>query len=229
MFDRLLESGRQSRRPAWQTGTSIGLHALIITGAVWATRRPVELSIAKVVTPAVIYVPDTHPPDADRSQPIEPVAMVAPAPSIPAIVNVPLHIPPLSSTDAPFDPSDYTGHGLKGDVLTGIGIAPDSIGARSIVITSAEADEVPSLLRSGPLTPPPGMAGVVARVELQFIIGTDGRVEPASVTVLGHTSAVFDESAKHMVTGSVYRPGRRNGATIRVLVRQGVSFKDAGS
>jgi hypothetical protein len=189
----------------------------------------VELSIAKVVTPAVIYVPDTHPPDADRSQPIEPVAMVAPAPSIPAIVNVPLHIPPLSSTDAPFDPSDYTGHGLKGDVLTGIGIAPDSIGARSIVITSAEADEVPSLLRSGPLTPPPGMAGVVARVELQFIIGTDGRVEPASVTVLGHTSAVFDESAKHMVTGSVYRPGRRNGATIRVLVRQGVSFKDAGS
>jgi hypothetical protein len=32
-----------------------------------------------------------------------------------------------------------------------------------------------------------------------------------------------------MVTGSVYRPGRRNGATIRVLVRQGVSFKDAGS
>jgi TonB family protein len=73
------------------------------------------------------------------------------------------------------------------------------------------------------------MAGVVARVELQFIIGTDGRVEPASVTVLGHTSAVFDESAKHMVTGSVYRPGRRNGATIRVRVRQGVSFKDAGS
>jgi len=142
---------------------------------------------------------------------------------------VPLHIPPPSNTDAPFDPSDYTGHGLKGDVLSGVGIAPDSIGARSIVITSAEADEAPSLLRSGPLTPPPGMAGVMARVELQFIIGTDGRVEPSSVAVLGHSSPVFDESAKRMVIGSVYRPGRRNGATIRVLVRQGVNFKDAGS
>jgi hypothetical protein len=73
------------------------------------------------------------------------------------------------------------------------------------------------------------MEGVAARVELQFIIGTDGRVEPASVSVLGHTSAVFDESATRMVIGSVYRPGRRNGSTIRVLVRQGVSFKDSGA
>jgi len=185
MFDRLLESGQHARRPLWQTGTSLGLHALIITGAVWVTHRPLELAVAKVVTPAVVVFPDAHSPDADRSQVTEPMLAVAPAPAIPAMRDVPLSIPPLTS-DAPFDPSDYTGHGLKGDVLSGIGAVPDSIGARSIIITSAEADEAPSLLRSGPLTPPPGMAGVMARVELQFTLvptaGSNHRRSPCSAT-----------------------------------------------
>lgn len=152
MFDRLLESRRQPRRPPWHVGTSIGLHALIISGAVWATR-----SLATVMP--------------ERT--VGPVAMI------------------------PF------------------------------VEPAPEADEAPVLLRAGRKVVPAGMAGVPARVEVQFIIGTDGRVEADSVTVLSSTSRDFDAAARAMIVASVHRPGRRNGTPVRVLVRRGVIFAAA--
>ncbi|HET7111249.1 MAG TPA: energy transducer TonB [Gemmatimonadales bacterium] len=226
MFDLLPESTRTRQRSVWQTGTSIGVHALIITGAVWATRADLVNAEARTVVPVIMVPVDERTVDADRSQPdnAEPAIEARPAPVIPIVTNVPLQVPPVSTDAPPFDPADYDGHGRPGEVMTGVTFPPDSAGTRSIVITSAEADEAPSLLRAGPKVIPPGLAGVAAHVKLQFVIDVNGRVEPQSVKVLETSSDAFDDAARQMVLQSVYRPGRRQGETVRVLVQQGVGF-----
>lgn len=128
---------------------------------------------------------------------------------------------------------------LPGHVGTSIGLhAPIISGAvwatRSLATVMpertvgpvAEADEAPVLLRASRKVVPAGMAGAPARVEVQFI-GTDGRVEADSVTVLSSTSRVFDAAARAMIVASVHRPGRRDGTPVRVLVRQGATFAAA--
>ncbi len=226
MFDLLPESTRVRQRSVWQTGTSIGVHALIITGAVWATRADLVTAEAHTVVPVIMVPIDERTVDADRSQPdnAAPVIKARPAPVIPVVTIVPLQVPPVSTDDPPFDPADYDGYGRPGEVVTGVTFPPDSAGTRSIVITSAEADEAPSLLQAGPKVVPPGMDGVAARVRLQFIIGVNGKVEPQSLEVLESSSDAFADAAREMVLHSVYRPGRRQGETVRVLVQQGVGF-----
>lgn len=226
MFDQLLESRRTRQRTVLQAGTSIGVHALIITGAVWATRTDLVNAEARSVVPVIMIPVDDRPLDADRSQPAETESMVVarPAPIIPVVTDVPIDVPPVSTDDPPFDPADYDGLGREGNLLTGVAVPPDSVGARSIVITSAEADEAPSLLQAGPKVVPPGMEGVAARVKMQFIIGVNGKVEPQSLKVLESSSAIFEEPARRMIMQSTYRPARRQGETVRVLVQQGVTF-----
>lgn len=229
MFDLLPESTRTRHRSIWQTGTSIGVHALIITGAVWATRTDLVDAEARTVVPVVMIPLDDRMLDADRSQPAEtqPVLEARPAPVIPVVTTVPLDVPPVTTNPPPFDPADYDGRGRPGDVVTGIAVAPDSVGTRSLVITSAEADEAPSLLRAGPKLVPPDLAGIAGHVKLQFIIGVNGKVEPQSLKVLESSSEAFAEPARLMILRSVYRPARRQGETVRVLVQQGVGFTGA--
>ena len=224
MLQRLPESGRSRERHAWQTGTSAGIHALIIAAAVWATERPVEITAARRVTPGVIFTVPRHTLPADRPGKSPSPIITAPAPAIPVIIRVPVTVPPLTMDDHRFDPSDYTGLARPGDVVTGIPLDPDSAGDSRSLITSAEADEAPVLLQGGPQLAPPGLEGVAARVTLQFVVGTDGRVERASVKVLESTSIAFDDAARQMIGTSLYRPGRRHGRPVRVLVRQGVRF-----
>lgn len=226
MFDLLPESTRTRQRSVWQTGTSIGVHVLIMTGAVWATRADLVKPEARTVVPVIMVPIDERTVDTDRSQPdnAEPVIEARPAPVIPVVTNVPLQVPPVTADEPPFDPADYDGHGRPGEVITGVTFPPDSAGTRSIVITSAEADEAPSLLRAGPKVVPPGMEGVAARVKLQFIIGVNGKVEPQSLKVLESSSAIFDPPARQMIMQCIYRPARRRGELVRVLVQQDVAF-----
>lgn len=146
MLQRLPESGRPRGHQAWQTGTSVGIHVIIIGAAVWATERPVEIAAARTITPGVTFTAPLHPLPADRSRETPSSVIAAPAPAIPAVTTVPVTVPPVTMDDRRFDPSDYAGT---------------------------------ALLQSGPRIAPPGLEGVAARVTLQFVIGTDGRVEPA--------------------------------------------------
>ena len=63
MFDLLPESRRTRNRSVWQAGTSIGVHALIITGAVWATRTDLVDAEAHTVVPVIMVPVDERTPD----------------------------------------------------------------------------------------------------------------------------------------------------------------------
>lgn len=226
MFDQLPESSRRRQRSVWQAGASISLHALIITGAVWATRTDLVDAEPPTVIPAVVFPTEDRTFEADRSQLAGTTSVLhaRPAPDIPVVTNVPVHVPPVTTNSPPFDPNEFDGRTLHGDLSGGVTTGPDSVGAGTMVITSAEADEAPLLLQPGPMIVPPGMKGVFARVKLQFIIGVDGKVEPQSVKVLDSSSAIFEEPARRMIMQSTYRAARRQGESVRVLVQQGVSF-----
>jgi protein TonB len=226
MFDHLPESTRTRQRSVWQTGTSIGLHALIVTGAVWASRTELAGSEPNTVVPVIMVPVDDRSLEADRPQPAGATSAndASPAPVIPVLTNVPIDIPPVRTDEPSFDPAAYDRRGRSGDALAGLTLPGDSAGTRNIVITSAEADEAPSLLRAGPKAIPPGLAGIAAHVMLQFVIDVNGKVEPQSLKVVESSSHAFDDAARQMILQSVYRPGRRDGETVRVLVQQGVGF-----
>lgn len=89
----------------------------------------------------------------------------------------------------------------------------------------SELDKAPHLLSTGPSGVPTGLEGQRARVELQFVIDTTGKVEPCSLTAEDSSDVRFLPMVAAMIRGSRFTPGERGGRKIRAVVRQGVSFQ----
>ena len=229
MFENLIESKPKRQASVGQTVLSVALHALLIFGAIKATQGVAETIRDRPIDTTVAFLRPPPAPEPPPPPPPEDVIVSANPPpqgfqTVVAVADIPKDIPPVDLNQKPFDPRDFTGRGVEGGVATGVigGTGPVDVG--SVVVTSAEADDPPSLVSAGPQVTPAGMDGVAARVELEFIVGTNGRVEPGSVTVLSSTSKVFEEPARQMILKSVYRPGQMAGQPVRTRVRQGVTF-----
>ena len=229
MFENLIESKPKRQASVGQTVLSVALHALLIFGAIKATQGVAETIRDRPIDTTVAFLRPPPAPEPPPPPPPEDVIVSANPPpqgfqTVVAVADIPKDIPPVDLNQKPFDPRDFTGRGVEGGVATGVigGTGPVDVG--SVVVTSAEADDPPSLVSAGPQVTPAGMDGVAARVELEFIVGTNGRVEPGSVTVLSSTSKVFEEPARQRILKSVYRPGQMAGQPVRTRVRQGVTF-----
>ena len=68
-------------------------------------------------------------------------------------------------------------------------------------------------------------AGVQGRVEVSYIVGVDGRVEPGSFRVLSASHPAFVEPVREALERAVFQPGRIRGRAVRVLVRQTIRFR----
>ena len=228
MFDNLIESKAKRQTTLGQTVVSVLLHAGLIFGAIKATQGVAE-TIAERQLDTTAFIIKAPAPEPPPPPPPEDVIVSANPPpkgfqTVVAVADIPKDIPPIDLNQKPFDPRDFTGKGVEGGISTGVigGSGPVDVG--SVVVSSAEADEAPRLITAGPKQTPAGMEGVAARVEMEFIVGTNGKVEPGSVTVLSSTSKVFEAPAKAMILKSVFKPGMLAGQPVRVKVRQGVTF-----
>jgi TonB family protein len=67
-------------------------------------------------------------------------------------------------------------------------------------------------------------AGIMGRVELEYVVDTLGRAEPGSLHALTSTRPEFEAAARAAVLDSRYRPARLHGRVVRQLVRQMLSF-----
>jgi len=67
-------------------------------------------------------------------------------------------------------------------------------------------------------------AGVEGTVRASFIVGTDGRVEPGSIEILEASHPAFEGSARDGIPKAVFRPGKLNGAPVRVQVTVPLRF-----
>lgn len=229
MFDNLIESKAKRQTTLGQTLVSVVLHAVLIFAAIKATQGVAETLADREIDTTMTFLRPPPAPEPPPPPPPEDVIVSANPPpkgfqTVVAVADIPKDIPPIDLNQKPFDPRDFAGKGVEGGIATGVigGTGPVDVG--SVVVSSAEADEAPRLITAGPKQTPAGMEGVAARVEMEFIVGADGKVEPNSVTVLSSTSKVFEAPAKAMILKSVFKPGMLAGKPVRVKVRQGVTF-----
>jgi len=100
-------------------------------------------------------------------------------------------------------------------------------GAADQVYAEAAVDERAEIVSAPPLEYPPALqhAGLQGRVTVQAVIDTLGRAEPASLKVIAHPNAAFDESARAYVLHAVFRPARVKGRAVRLLIKVPVDYR----
>jgi hypothetical protein len=94
----------------------------------------------------------------------------------------------------------------------------------------------PGTVRSGGKSQPPSLLSVPiwyfpkgheedkARVVLQAVIDTTGRVDPPTITVVSSTDTLFNLAAILTLLGAQYPPAYDQGEPVRVEIRQGITI-----
>jgi protein TonB len=195
------------------------VHTALILGGVYALRGAVGHASSVVADTTVVFlespqvVPQQHPVELDV--PLKGFQTLATVPEIPNT------IPPVDLQQR-FDPKDYSGTGVEGGVANGASPTDNQ------VFTTASVEEAPALLSGPPAYPEPlRLAGIEGRVLVQAIVDTVGRVEPSSVRILESPSPGFDLPTKRWALAARFRPARRQGRAVRVLVNLPVVFSTA--
>ncbi len=228
MFDNLVESRPQKRGfrdRVSGTMLSVVFHVGIIYAAIIATMKVHEITQQSAADTTMIYVQQKEQP---KEQEPPKIASLNPPPkgfqNLSAPVDIPTKIPPVDLNQH-FDPKDYSGVGVEGGIATGVvgGTGPVDLNQ---IFSEAAVDEPPVRLSGPPPYYPPLLkdAGVQGTVTLQFVIKPDGHADPNSIKVVSSTNRAFEDPAKNMILGSVFRPGRLHGKPVSVLVEQSVSF-----
>lgn len=108
-------------------------------------------------------------------------------------------------------------------------VAVDETGAVtgvSSVMDVSQVDDQPQRM-SGPVPRYPQMlreAGIEGTVLLEFLIDTEGRVDPASIEVLEATNRAFEAPASDVIAKSLYRPAMHDGEPVAVRAQQQIGF-----
>jgi protein TonB len=222
MFGTLLASGAP-RQPITRPAVIAGLlHLIIVVGAVRLTASvyPASRPAPRDTIPFQLDLPH-EPTRSDWEN--RPGAPLEPAPQ-------PLGEPPLPpplELASPFDTPDWRGlvRVDTGGQSTELMHAADPIGPR---FSTSEVDELPELL--GALSPPyPEQlrrAGVNGLVRVEYVILPSGRADSASVRVIASTEPAFTTSVISALLSASFKPARRRGRPVAVLVQQTVRFQN---
>lgn len=254
MFSKLDTKSRRRRIFSPTTvALSAGAHVLLLGGVLLASSGeparprvlvlPIEDYFPEEVKPAPVPPPTTPPepvaphPDAPRPVPGDFVAPVPPD-------VIPAELPRYSPSDTPLTPDMTTGIGTPGDVV-GPRVPGDdrpptgetrpapydgahtlsSVEERPALRNAAEMQRVlqrlyPDLLRD---------AGVSGETQLQFVVDTEGNVEPGSVTVLSSSHAAFEEASLKAAEKFRFRPAKIGGRAVRVVINMPITWKLDGN
>jgi len=223
MFEELMESERVRRRPAAQTAVSIVFHLIVIAVSIQLTRaaaavvakRPVETTMILTRAPRPVEMRTVSTAGTTVSVP----APVAITPSARIVVSV----PPINLDQHGSSQPDFSSY--KSGTPSGL---PDDRAPidQNMIVTLAQADE-PTRYLDGPLPSyPPALkqVGVEGSVQLQYVVGIDGRVEPRSLIVVSSTNKAFEGPAIEAIMAAHFRPARIHGHDVRQLVEQVVRF-----
>ncbi len=67
--------------------------------------------------------------------------------------------------------------------------------------------------------------GTGGTVQLQFVIGKDGKVEPSSIEILSASAPALAEAAKSVAEKMAFVPGKKDGAAVRARVQLPLVYK----
>ncbi len=109
--------------------------------------------------------------------------------------------------------------------LSGRGAKPPGA-TMSAPIAVGAVEEQPVLVSHPPIRYPPEMQSlrVEGTVLVEAALDVTGHVELGSAKIVQSPNHAFDEEVLRVVRGSVYRPAHNKGRTVRVVIRQPVTF-----
>jgi len=222
MFTRLIESRRVRERGVGARLASVGLHAVVLGAAVFATGfstpAPVEITIFDTLPVYVAPMPlhgTSHATGHSCGG-----GLCVPRNPLPPIDVTIIDDPPGLPTELPgeiFGPGGAPGGTVSGGDDTG-----SSDGIYEIVERPAAAlagnprPAYPALLRS---------ARIEGTVSARFVVDTTGRVEPASLTFESAGERLFEASVRRALDASRFSPAETQGHRVRMLVRQDFAFR----
>jgi protein TonB len=236
VFDNLLESKPKKKRSLGQTVVSLALHGVLGFLAVKATTGAAEAIKETVIDTNMVFLkpPPPPPPPPPDQPPPEVVVSANPPPkgfqTVVAPTDIPKEIPPVNLSEKPFDPKDFTGKGVEGGIAAGVVGGTGPVDVQGEVFTSTQLDDPAQAISQQPPRYPPALqaAGVSGFVVLQYIVGTDGKVEAGSIKVIESSHPAFVEPAKESIMRATFRPGKSQGQPVRQLVQQRLSFTAGG-
>jgi protein TonB len=226
MFTTLLASQPASKHSSQSALLALTFHALVVLLAVRITAHPLSIPTSSprdTVLLEISNMPADEPAPVSSDVPSSPLPLPARLPR--------LDLPPVSL------PTD----GLS--VLQIPKLGPSTLrelasarGSEVRAVTATPSSSVPGGAFDTPPTleavieprypealSPTGMSGVV---DLEYEVGVDGRVNPASIRVISSTHPAFASSAAEAIKAARFRPARRLGRAVAVMVRQRIKFQN---
>jgi len=210
---------------------------------------PPEVHVSPDPLPAVTPPPQAAAPAPRRAEPARartPVPARQPqGPTVPPLVaptTVPLSLPPIDLGAAPTisdvvavpSPEPVAGSGVGSPAgVTGaggsVGGSAGGLGSgtaggaysenqveRIVQVVRGAVPRFPDVLRN---------SGIDGEVQVTFIVGTNGRVEPGSIAVTTSPHRLFTESVRSALLDARFRPAEVGGRPVRQLVAQSFSFR----
>ena len=234
MFNNLLESKAKKPKSTAGTVTSVILHGILITGAVYATAHAVN-EAEKPKEEKVEFVEmkkdEPPPPKNEPPPPPPPEAVAAPPPPkgfqvLTAPIEIPDIIPKVDLSKKITDEADFSGKGVAGGTSKGdpnVKSAPISDNQtyfefqveKQAAPNGGIQTRYPSVLQS---------QGVEGKVQVQFVVDTTGRAEMGSWKVLESSNELFSQAAKDAVRSARFFPAEVGGRKVRQLVQLPLTF-----
>ena len=222
MFEALPASFKAPAPRARVIASALLFHAVLIAAAITSTASPGASApqVARDTIRVDLAIIQQRP---NSAQPQTPELLLPSAPSVPDIsaaapklelpqFSVAGPIPPATAVAAPSARS---------------GTSPGIRDSSPSLFRVSEVDELPELL--GDLRPEyPDVlrrAGFSGAVEVEYVVGQNGRIDPGSLQVLTTDHDRFTASVIQALRGARFKAARRNGQPVAVLVRQTVRFR----
>ena len=254
MMNTLLESRPRKKRSAGGTVFSVVFHSAIVLFAVFATARAgvVKDDEPKAVTVKWVKTAEPPRPVERKPEPPPPVKKsvvqhhetpIAPAPTPvappkgfqtpPAPVDVPTKIPEIDLSAKATNADDFRGKGVRGGTNDG---EPGSNGGTSGAASGVDPntpymqDQVERTVSaiSGTSIPyPEGMrsSGVEGKVEAEFVVDENGRVQVGTFKVLDATNDLFAAAVRNALSRMRFRPAQIGKMNVSQVVQQAFVFK----
>jgi protein TonB len=234
MFNNLIESKARKQRSTAGTVTSVVLHGILLSAAVYATANAVvEAEKPKEEKVEFVEMKDEPPPPKNEPPPPPPPeAVAAPPPPkgfqvLTAPVDIPDIIPKVDLSKKVIDEADFSGKGVAGGTSKGdpnVKAAP--IGDNQTYFEFQVEKQAASIPGSMQLRYPSILQSqnVEGKVTAQFVVDTTGRAEMSTWKVLETSNELFSQAAKDAVRGAKFYPAEVGGRKVRQLVQLPLAF-----
>lgn len=213
----LLESQRRRERSGGSTFTSVLLHTTVIGLALLATAgakqtKSVPKTVEKVYWTPVQPHGGPKAPVCECSVPLEPVL---------GPITVPTLVPVIGPLAPVIEQPPFPGGAIGPATQSPESGNPEPETVVEVADQPARALELahptyPSLLRT---------MHVQGDVSARYIVDTTGRVEPESISFVGSSEKLFEESVRRALLASRFVPARTHDRAVRMLVRQDFAFR----